>query len=474
MIILLPLFFTMCGGSLSLTGNSITGGGGGGNNSNSNSNSGLPIVVSVTPANNDASVDVASAITATFSVAMAPATINATTFTLHQGAIAVSGTVTYSGKTATFTPTSALSPHSTYIALVSTGAKDTLGNALAGDYAWVFTTTRDYSAWMDVGINYEAPAGGNAYYPSVLYDVNGFGAGTPKYYMWYSDGNGSTFLVSSANGLQWGSPTTMSGIVNSHHTQVLYDASCFGVTPCIDGVTTKYRMWFWDIGAPTIYSISSMATAESADGINWVNQQAVTQNPAAKLVQDPDLGVGWNRGTYGPVALFYRPGASNTGTEPWGYQYVMYYDGTDGAHEDTGLAYSTDGLYWNAYTANPILGSSLIGGWDCYSSVYGAIYKDAVGFHYFYSGKGQDDGSGNCIDPASNNFEGIGSAFSTDGEAWIRSISNPIFDISDGVYYRNERIYTPSVVDDGTGVLRMYYTAKEVGGPKKIGLAVLH
>jgi hypothetical protein len=201
----------------------------------------VPKIIAVSPANDATGVAANGTITATFSEAMDPATINTDTFTLQKGTTPVLGTVSYSGVTATFTPSAALSSNSTYIAEINTGAKDPLGNALAGIYAWVFTTARDYSAWTDVGIIYSAPAGASAYYPSVIYDANGFGTGTPKYSMWYTDGAGATFLVTSTNGLQWGAPTTMVGLVNAHHIQVLYDANCFGAVPCNAG-TTKYRM----------------------------------------------------------------------------------------------------------------------------------------------------------------------------------------------------------------------------------------
>lgn len=329
-----------------------------------------------------------------------------------------------------------------------------------------------YTAWSDHGVGYTAPSG-DAYYPSVLYDANGFGGSVSKYSMWYSNGAGQFFRVASADGISWGTPVTMLGLSNVHHTQVVYDANCFGVVPC-GAATTKYRMWYWDMGAPTLYDISSMATAESLDGINWINKTSVTQNAAAKLVQSPDSGTGWNRGTYGPVSVFYQPNAVNTGTEPWDYKYVMYYDGTDGSHEETGLAYSTNGLLWNAYTTNPVLSASRVGGteaWDCVSAVYGTVFHDSFGYHYIFSGKGQDNGSGGCASPS--NFNAIGYASSVDGKTWAKD-SNPIFKTSDAVPYRSGRIYTPSVIDDGSGTLRMYFSVTDAtGSPKKIGYATL-
>jgi len=63
---------------------------------------------------------------------------------------------------------------------------------------------------------------------------------------------------------------------------------------------------------------------------------------------------------------------------------------------------------------------------------------------------------------------------------WTKGSSNPIFSIDDSCAsttcsYRNERDYTPTVVNDGSGCLRMYYSAQqslpEDVGPKDIGLA---
>ncbi len=170
--------------------------------------------------------------------------------------------------------------------------------------------------------------------------------------------------------------------------------------------------------------------------------------------------MGWNRGTYGPVNLVYQPGAANTGADPWSYSYKMYYDGTSGATEETGLAYSADGVFWTAYSAVPVLAKSASPAWDSNDSVYGTVYRNAIGFHYWYSGG------------VANPSEGIGYAFSADGKTWVKNPGH-IFHISDGVAYRNERVYTPSVIDDGTGVLKMYYSAKASGGPKKIGWATL-
>jgi hypothetical protein len=105
----------------------------------------LPTVTSVTPL--DASTLVCPntvLITATFSKAMNPATITTATFTLTgPGTTNVSGLVTYNSSTniATFTPSASLAANTLFTATVTTGAKDTFGNALAANKVWTFTTT---------------------------------------------------------------------------------------------------------------------------------------------------------------------------------------------------------------------------------------------------------------------------------------------------------------------------------------------
>jgi len=99
-----------------------------------------PNVISVIPANG---VCPSTAVTATFSEAMNPATIisPATTFTLTgPGTTPVTGAVTYAASTATFTPTSALALNTLYTATITTGAQNLNGNALASNYVWTFTT----------------------------------------------------------------------------------------------------------------------------------------------------------------------------------------------------------------------------------------------------------------------------------------------------------------------------------------------
>jgi len=102
-----------------------------------------PTVISTVPVNQATNVPINQALSATFSVAMNPATIDATTFTLAgPGGVAVTGAVTYvpAGSVATFLPTANLTPNTIYTATITTGAEDLAGVGLVSNYVWTFTT----------------------------------------------------------------------------------------------------------------------------------------------------------------------------------------------------------------------------------------------------------------------------------------------------------------------------------------------
>ncbi len=103
-----------------------------------------PTVISTVPVNGATAVPINQALSATFSVAMTPATIDTTTFTLTAttSGDSVTGVVTYvaAGSVATFTPTASLAPTTEYTATITTGAMNLDGTALASNYVWTFTT----------------------------------------------------------------------------------------------------------------------------------------------------------------------------------------------------------------------------------------------------------------------------------------------------------------------------------------------
>ncbi len=110
------------------------------NDNTPSSPTGAPTVQSTAPTNGSTGAPRNVSVTATFSEAMDPATLNGTTFVLMSGTTPVAGTVTYAGTTVRLTPTSTLASNTTFTATISTVAKDLAGNAMAAPKTWSFTT----------------------------------------------------------------------------------------------------------------------------------------------------------------------------------------------------------------------------------------------------------------------------------------------------------------------------------------------
>lgn len=127
-----------------------------------------PTVISETPVAGAVGVCPNTVVTATFSEAMNPSTITTTTFTLTgPGTTSVTGVVTATASTATFTPSSALVLNTVYTATITTGAQDVFGNALASNFVWSFTTSTTACAAPTV-ISVAPPNGATAICPNTL------------------------------------------------------------------------------------------------------------------------------------------------------------------------------------------------------------------------------------------------------------------------------------------------------------------
>jgi hypothetical protein len=99
-----------------------------------------PAISSTDPLSNATGVARNKVVGFTFSEAMDPLSINTSVFTLKQGTTSIPGTVTYSGTTGNFAPSTILSAGLVYTATITTEAKDLAGNALATNTVWSFTT----------------------------------------------------------------------------------------------------------------------------------------------------------------------------------------------------------------------------------------------------------------------------------------------------------------------------------------------
>ena len=100
-----------------------------------------PTVIATGAFDGQTGLPINRASTATFSEAMAVATINDTTFTVTSpGLVPVAGVVSYIGTTATFTPNALLQPLTTYTSTITTAVTDLAGNHLVLPHVWNWTT----------------------------------------------------------------------------------------------------------------------------------------------------------------------------------------------------------------------------------------------------------------------------------------------------------------------------------------------
>lgn len=270
---------------------------------------------------------------------------------------------------------------------------------------------------------------------SVLYFPSGFNlGGTPyKYVFIHADDNTpGAILVSGSNDfITWAPSISAIGLAPA------------ALKPCVVQLgPSLFRIYYHD--SALLYQVQAMRTAISIDLINWTDDVPL-QNGMNPIVTG--LGVGWNRGTYGPCYCFFNPAATNTGLDPHNYSYMLYYDGTDGAFESIGLGYSADGVTFELYGSGPNFDHSSTGPWgnpNTWDSSYATLGQIIIlpdgRWLMFYAG-GQESVS-----------EGIGAAISNDkGLSWSRlSISAPLI-APDPATWRKTAMTAPTVVADFTG-----------------------
>lgn len=105
-----------------------------------NEDAASPTIISTSPGNNATGLAVNSNVKVTFSETMDSSSINSSTFTVRKGGSNINGSISYGGTFATFLPISSLSTFRGYTATITTGVKDSNGNALASGYSWGFIT----------------------------------------------------------------------------------------------------------------------------------------------------------------------------------------------------------------------------------------------------------------------------------------------------------------------------------------------
>lgn len=106
-----------------------------------NPDTSVPSVTAISPGKDAINVPLTTTINVTFSEPMDPSSITANSFLLYNVDTLsyVSGTVTYSGTTAVFTPSAQLMAGKKYMATITTAVRDIAGNYLMTAYSWYFT-----------------------------------------------------------------------------------------------------------------------------------------------------------------------------------------------------------------------------------------------------------------------------------------------------------------------------------------------
>jgi hypothetical protein len=265
-----------------------------------------------------------------------------------------------------------------------------------------------------------------------------------NYKLYYAGNDSKSInLAQSPDGITWtpygGNPIISDG---QYHTDVQYYSAGFtgansGTNP--SSLTMHYRMWFAGLNQN---SISGWRYAESPDGINWFNHIPVAQFGIP--VYSAATGV-----TYGIADVVYTPGASNTGTD-WTfriYANVQWEVGAYGGKELVVMAFSSDGYNWTGYDptsagyATPVFAGTLVtSDFDCdHIGWFKVIKNSPTDWEAFYSG-GKDT--------TYKALNGIGYATSTDGINWTRR--QTLFTTSDGVAWRSQSVWMPSVVKTGS------------------------
>jgi predicted GH43/DUF377 family glycosyl hydrolase len=261
--------------------------------------------------------------------------------------------------------------------------------------------------------------------PEVYYD----GA---IYHMWYCGNDGITNKIgyaTSMDGINW-TKSPLNPVLDLGSTGEWDDTQHYFPNVIYDG--QKYVLWYsgyngttWRVG---------YATTQDEDG--WMKYPT---NPVL------DLGVptSWDDDYVAHPSVYYD-----------GVTFHMWYSGESAINNRIGYASSPDGIVWTKYP-DPVVDLGPSSSWDDYHTYSPTVLFDGVLFHMWYSGF---DGS----------IWRIGYANSSDGISWTKH-PMPVLDLGSGTSWDDERVYSPSVIFDGT-TYHMWYAGYD-GSNYRMGYA---
>jgi hypothetical protein len=239
------------------------------------------VVSATSPVNNATGVARNNVITVSFSKEMDASTINTSTFLVKQGTTPVAGTVTYSGTTATFTPTVAFSSGLVYTATLTTGVKDLAGTPLTSNKVWSFTTggTTSTLAGVNLGsaINYvivaktainniatSAVTGDLALSPAATSYITGFALTNATGYATSAQVTGHVFAADMASPTPINLTTAVNNMITAYNDAAGRPSPDFSElgTGNIGGKTLSPGLYKWtsNVTMPADVTISGSAT----------------------------------------------------------------------------------------------------------------------------------------------------------------------------------------------------------------------
>jgi hypothetical protein len=220
-----------------------------------------PTVILTDPVNFATGVAQNKTIKATFSEAIDASTVTTATFTVMQNSVFISGTVSFSGMTAVFTPSENLSLNETYTATITTGIRDLANNSMLSNFVWSFSTsplTQHTVTLASNPANGGTTSGAGTFNAGTLVNVTA----TPETGFFFTNWTEGTNIVSTSSSYSF--PITSDRILTANFSNnPIQHSVVLNANPVAGGTTS---------GAGTYVSGSSVTvTANANSGFTFTN-----------------------------------------------------------------------------------------------------------------------------------------------------------------------------------------------------------
>ena len=254
----------------------------------------------------------------------------------------------------------------------------------------------------------------SAYGPMVIYHDD-------MYKMYYTGRNGNIYqvgLATSDDGINW--TKDIKNPIMSTENPCTWDSN--RSVGSVISVDDTLRLWYqgWNMGMEN----DMIGYAWSLDGIIWYPR-------ACPVLENGESGDWDDQQVFGPNVYFD------------GSTYHMWYSGSeDGQHHKIGYATSGNGIDWNKYTGNPIIGKGEPGTFYSEKVFYSYVTHDGYKFSMWFNGN--------------NGYNtNVGYAESSDGIAWD-IFTYPVLSNGYSGEWDYRHVQTPCVIIED-GKYKMWY-----------------